>query len=69
MPRLAARAHRWAQASSGAIACNDRDEIDGHVSELAEQVTRSVAAHGRQMTHVAVKVRTAHVHPAEVADR
>ena len=61
----------------------DRDEIVGHVSELAEEVTRSVAADGRKVTHVAVKVRTASfftrtkisklpeptTDPAEVADK
>ncbi len=37
----------------------DRAEIDHHVAELARQVTASVVAEGRVVTHVAVKVRTA----------
>jgi DNA polymerase-4 len=34
-------------------------EIEGHVARLAAEVTASVAADGRVVTHVAVKVRTA----------
>jgi DNA polymerase-4 len=37
----------------------DRAEIDEHVARLATAVTESVVAEGRQVTHVAVKVRTA----------
>jgi DNA polymerase-4 len=61
----------------------EHDEIEDHVARLAGEVTRSVAADGRQVTHVAVKVRTATfftrtkisklpeptTDPAEVADR
>ncbi|MET0727659.1 MAG: DNA polymerase IV [Acidimicrobiales bacterium] len=36
-----------------------RSEMEAHVSRLARAVTRSVAAEGRRVTHVAVKVRTA----------
>jgi DNA polymerase-4 len=38
---------------------HDRSEIDGHVARLAGEVTESVVAEGRRVTHVAVKVRTA----------
>ena len=37
----------------------DRPEIDRHVARLAREVTASVLAEGRVITHVAVKVRTA----------
>ena len=37
----------------------DRAGIDGHISRLATAVAESVFAEGRQVTHVAVKVRTA----------
>jgi DNA polymerase-4 len=37
----------------------DPAEIEDHVARLAEEVTASVAADGRVVTHVAVKVRTA----------
>jgi DNA polymerase-4 len=37
----------------------DRAEIDAQVARLAREVTRSVVAEGRIVTHVAVKVRTA----------
>ena len=37
----------------------DRSEIERQVAELARQVTASVVAEGRSVTHVAVKVRTA----------
>ena len=37
----------------------DRQEIDDHVARLAAEVTTSVVADGRVVTHVAVKVRTA----------
>jgi DNA polymerase IV len=37
----------------------DRPEIDRHVADLAREVTASVVAEGRVVTHVAVKVRTA----------
>jgi DNA polymerase-4 len=37
----------------------DRAEIDGHVARLGREVTESVVAEGRRVTHVAVKVRTA----------
>jgi DNA polymerase-4 len=37
----------------------DRSEIEGHVARLAGEVTESVVAEGRRVTHVAVKVRTA----------
>jgi DNA polymerase-4 len=36
-----------------------RHEIDVHVARLATEVTGSVVAEGRRVTHVAVKVRTA----------
>lgn len=36
-----------------------RVEMDEHVARLATEVTRSVVADGRRVTHVAVKVRTA----------
>jgi DNA polymerase-4 len=36
-----------------------RAEIDGHVARLGAEVTESVIAEGRRVTHVAVKVRTA----------
>jgi DNA polymerase IV len=36
-----------------------RAEIDAHVARLATEVTASVVAEGRRVTHVAVKVRTA----------
>jgi len=35
-----------------------RAEIDGHVARLGSEVTESVIAEGRRVTHVAVKVRT-----------
>jgi DNA polymerase-4 len=34
-------------------------DIDAHVAQLATEVTESVVAEGRRVTHVAVKVRTA----------
>lgn len=37
----------------------DRAEIDEHVARLAAEVTESVVADGRRVTHVALKVRTA----------
>jgi len=37
----------------------DHDEIDEHVARLAIEVTESVVAEGRHVSHVAVKVRTA----------
>jgi len=37
----------------------DRSEIERHVAALAREVTASVVAEGRVVTHVAVKVRTA----------
>jgi DNA polymerase IV len=37
----------------------DRAEMDDHVARLAAEVTASVVAEGRRITHVAVKVRTA----------
>jgi DNA polymerase-4 len=37
----------------------DRTEIEHNVADLAREVTRSVVAEGRVVTHVAVKVRTA----------
>jgi DNA polymerase-4 len=37
----------------------ERSEIEGHVARLAGEVTQSVVAEGRRVTHVAVKVRTA----------
>ena len=37
----------------------DRSEIDAQVGALAREVTDSVVAEGRRITHVAVKVRTA----------
>ena len=37
----------------------DRSEIEAHVAVLATDVTESVVAEGRRVTHVAVKVRTA----------
>jgi DNA polymerase IV len=37
----------------------NRAEIDEHVAQLAMEVTDSVVAEGRRVTHVAVKVRTA----------
>ena len=37
----------------------DRAEIEAHVVRLATEVTESVVAEGRRVTHVAVKVRTA----------
>jgi DNA polymerase-4 len=36
-----------------------RSEMDDHVARLATEVTESVVAEGRRVTHVAVKVRTA----------
>jgi DNA polymerase-4 len=36
-----------------------REDIDGHVARLATEVTESVVAEGRQVTHVAIKVRSA----------
>jgi DNA polymerase-4 len=36
----------------------DRAELDGHLARLATEATESVVAEGRQVTHVAVKVRT-----------
>jgi DNA polymerase-4 len=36
-----------------------RAEIDDHVARMAREVTQSVVAEGRTVTHVAVKVRTA----------
>ncbi len=36
-----------------------RTEIDQHVARLGAEVTESVVAEGRRVTHVAVKVRTA----------
>ena len=36
-----------------------RTEIDEHVARLGAEVTESVVAEGRRVTHVAVKVRTA----------
>jgi DNA polymerase IV len=36
-----------------------RNDIDVHIVRLAEEVTRSVVAEDREVTHVAVKVRTA----------
>jgi DNA polymerase-4 len=36
----------------------DRADIDHHVARLAREVTESVVAEGRRVTHVAVKVRT-----------
>jgi DNA polymerase-4 len=38
---------------------DDRAEIEEHVAALARQVTASVVAEGRRVTHVSVKVRTA----------
>jgi DNA polymerase-4 len=35
-----------------------RSEIDSHLESLATEVTESVVAEGRRVTHVAVKVRT-----------
>jgi DNA polymerase-4 len=37
----------------------DRSEIERHVAELAREVSASVVADGRVITHVAVKLRTA----------
>src|SRR5262249_43823235 len=37
----------------------DPDELDRHLVRLATEVTESVVAEGRTVTHVAVKVRTA----------
>ena len=37
----------------------DRSEILAHVTRLAREVTDSVVADGRRVTHVAIKVRTA----------
>ncbi len=37
----------------------DRDEMVGQLDRLATEVTESVVADGRQVTHVGVKVRTA----------
>jgi DNA polymerase-4 len=37
----------------------DRPQIERHVADLAREVTASVVAEGRVVTHVAVKVRTA----------
>jgi DNA polymerase-4 len=37
----------------------DPDELEGHVARLATEVTESVVAEGRIVTHVAVKIRTA----------
>jgi DNA polymerase-4 len=37
----------------------DGAELGGHLSRLAAEATESVVAEGRQVTHVAVKVRTA----------
>ena len=36
-----------------------RDDIDAHVARLATEVTESVVAEGRRVTHVALKVRSA----------
>jgi DNA polymerase IV len=36
-----------------------REEMDEHVAQMARDVTESVVADGRRVTHVAVKVRTA----------
>jgi DNA polymerase-4 len=36
----------------------DRSEIEAQVGALAREVTESVVAEGRRVTHVAVKVRT-----------
>jgi DNA polymerase-4 len=36
-----------------------REDIDAHVARLATEVTESVVAEGRQVTHVAIKVRSA----------
>ena len=58
------------------------DELDAHATRLATDVTRSVTAEGRRVTHVAVKLRydtffartkltklpTATTDPAAVAD-
>ena len=38
---------------------SDPVELDGHLVRLATEVTESVVAEGRTVTHVAVKVRTA----------
>ena len=38
---------------------SDPAELDGHLVRLATEVTESVVAEGRTVTHVAVKVRTA----------
>ena len=38
---------------------SDRADIDAHLDRLAVEVTESVVAEGRRVTHVAVKVRTA----------
>ncbi len=38
---------------------DDRETIERHVADLAREVTASVVAEGRRVTHVAVKVRTA----------
>ena len=35
------------------------EELDAHASRLATEVTRSVTAEGRRVTHVAVKLRYA----------
>ena len=37
----------------------DRSELDAPRADLATEVTRSVVAEGRVVTHVAVKLRTA----------
>ena len=37
----------------------ERTEIERHVADLAREVTESVVAEGRVVTHVSVKVRTA----------
>jgi DNA polymerase-4 len=36
-----------------------KDDIDAHVARLATEVTESVVAEGRRVTHVALKVRSA----------
>jgi DNA polymerase IV len=37
---------------------DDRDSVAAHVERLAREVTESVVAEGRRVTHVSVKVRT-----------
>jgi DNA polymerase IV len=37
----------------------ERSEIEGHIARLGDEVTASVVAEERRVTHVAVKVRTA----------